>query len=535
MAESLEDRIRDHAAAFNGLLSLIPSKLYYGADATADAATTTDESALDPHNNKKKKKTKAEKKAAKKARLDPDNDANRSAKDVMDEAGRKKRKLQELEEEAAQAEEYEEVEGIEPEKPREGLKEIKERTKKAKIEASSTPATQVDATDDAIAKPAVIDESKAQKKTEKLERKKQKAEQKKTIKTSTATAAPSNKPKAEPKKANAAVSNTAQAKKDNADEWTDDETSAPQSPTFDKDASKNSATTEDSSTGSPASPFINTESEPSDKPRLIKVPKDTAEFRERFAAKMAALRAARFKDNGIEGKPVRTRHELIESRREKQIARKAHKKEQRQAAKHAEELKREKALASNSPQLLSPPGMELELNETTANLSFGRVAFGDGSQLSHDLSYSLSRDAKKGPSDPKTALLKLQNAKKRLAAMTPEKRAEIEDKEAWLTARRRAEGEKIRDDESSLKKAVKRKDRVKKRSEREWNDRLKGVEKAKADKQKKRETNLRKRVDDKLERKLERASGKKRSKSGSGGAKKKSRPGFEGSGFGKKK
>ncbi|KKF92834.1 Ribosomal RNA-processing protein 14 [Ceratocystis platani] len=530
MAESLEDRIRDHAAAFNGLLSLIPSKLYYGADATANTTAATDDAGIDPHNNKKKKKTKAEKKAAKKARLDPDNDANRSAKDVMDEAGRKKRKLQELEEEATQAEEYEEVEGIEPEKPREGLKETKERTKKVKVDGENKSAA-------TTSEPAAADETKVQKKSEKLERKKQKAEQKKATKIAKTATTPatadtaSSAPKSAPKK-----TKTSETKDD---EWTDVETSMLQSPASEsKDTSNIPApSTEESSTmtsGSSSNDVEESQPQPTtEKPRLIKVPKDTAEFRERFAAKMAALRAARFKENNMEGKPVRTRHELIESRRAKQIARKAHKKEQRQAAKRAEEVKREEALASNSPQILSPPGMELELNDTAANLSFGRVAFGDGSQLSHDLSYSLSRDSKKGPSDPKTALLKLQNAKKRLAAMTPEKRAEIEDKEAWLTARRRAEGEKIRDDELSLKKAVKRKERVKKRSEREWDDRLKGVEKAKADKQKKRETNLRKRIDDKLQRKLEKGTGKKRSKSG--GAKKKSRPGFEGSSFGKKK
>ncbi|KAL1899630.1 hypothetical protein Cpir12675_001403 [Ceratocystis pirilliformis] len=530
MSESLEDRIRDHAAAFNGLLSLIPSKLYYGADATANTTPTTDDGGIDPHNNKKKKKTKAEKKAAKKARLDPDNDANRSAKVVMDEAGRKKRKLQELEEEATQAEEYQEVEGIEPEKPREGLKEIKERIKKVKVDGENKSAV-------TTSEPAAADETKVQKKSEKLEHKKQKSEQKKATKiaktatTPTTAGTASSAPKSASKK-----TKTSETKDD---EWIDVETSMLQSPASESKDTSNIPvpSTEELSTmtsGSSSNDVEEPQPQPTtEKPRLIKVPKDTAEFRERFAAKMAALRAARFKENNMEGKPVRTRHELIESRREKQIARKAHKKEQRQVAKRAEEVKREEALASNSPQILSPPGMELELNDTAAKLSFGRVTFGDGSQLSHDLSYSLSRDSKKGPSDPKTALLKLQNAKKRLAAMTPEKRAEIEDKEAWLTARRRAEGEKIRDDELSLKKAVKRKERVKKRSEREWDDRLKGVEKAKADKQKKRETNLRKRTDDKLQRKLDKASGKKRSKLG--GAKKKSRPGFEGSSFGKKK
>ncbi|KKA28531.1 hypothetical protein TD95_004750 [Thielaviopsis punctulata] len=518
MSESLEDRIRDHTSAFNGLLSLIPSKLYYGAE-----ATTANDSADGSH--LKKKKTKAEKKAAKKARLDPDNDANRSAKDVMDEAGRKKRKLQELEEaQNADADEYEQIDGIEPEKPREGLKEIKERTKKAKI-AASTAAEDGKEAETATEKTEKTempqaDEAKTQKKTEKQERKKQKLEQKKTAK----AAGPKQQAKKQTEETEAPAK--AEAKADAGTTGGEEKPEEETPETQETENTQESQSTQDTDNEA----TLNTAEPEATKPKLIKVPKDTAAFRERFAAKMAELRAAR-KADGTDGKPVRTRQELIESRRAKQLARKAHKKELWQAAKREEELKREQALASNSPSVLSP-GMELDEAAATANFSFGRVAFEDGTQLSHDLSYSLSRENKKGPSDAKTALLKLQNNKKRLAAMAPEKRAEIEDKEAWLTARRRAEGEKIRDDEASLKKAVKRKERVKKRSEREWQDRIKGVEKAKMDKQKKREENIRKRKDGKLERKLEKAMGKKR-KSGAG--KKKARPGFEGSGFGKKK
>jgi hypothetical protein len=164
----------------------------------------------------------------------------------------------------------------------------------------------------------------------------------------------------------------------------------------------------------------------------------------------------------------------------------------------------------------------VELDEASGGFSFGRVAFGDGSQMSHDLSYVLSQGKKKGPSDAKTALLKVQNQKKRLQELEAEKRADIAEKEAWLTARRRVEGEKIRDDEAILKKTVKRKEVAKKKSEKAWTDRAKGVHQAQKERQKKREENLKQRRDDKLLGK----AGKKK-----GGAKKKKggRPGFEGS------
>jgi hypothetical protein len=194
----------------------------------------------------------------------------------------------------------------------------------------------------------------------------------------------------------------------------------------------------------------------------------------------------------------------------------------RKQAKLEEQRKREETLASNSPGIMSPA---VELDEAASNFTFGRVAFGDGAQLSRDLSHVLSQGKKKGPSDPKTALIKVQNQKKRLQELDPDKRADIAEKDVWLTARRRAEGEKIRDDEALLKRAVKRKEVAKKKSEKAWRERSDGVKMAQRDRQRKREDNLRARRDDKLLGK----AGKKKKKGGAAGAKKKGRPGFEGS------
>ena len=290
------------------------------------------------------------------------------------------------------------------------------------------------------------------------------------------------------------------------------------SPTFDAAELSHQTTNSNSASTTTSVASVPT----SNKPKQIKLPVDTTEARERLRAKLEAMRAAR-KAPGTGDRPVRSRKELMEQRRQKEAERKDRKKELRHQAKLEEEQKREEALAANSPLAMSPPA---EVDETT--LSFGRVAFNDNTQLSHDLSYVLSRDKKKGPSDPKTALLKLQNQKKRLDNMDSEKRQDVEDKEAWLTARRRAEGEKVRDDESLLKKAVKRKERQKSKSEKAWEERSQGVHKAQAAKQKKREENLQKRKDEKLGRKLK--LGKK------GGKAKGGRPGFEGSlGGGKRK
>jgi hypothetical protein len=72
-----------------------------------------------------------------------------------------------------------------------------------------------------------------------------------------------------------------------------------------------------------------------------------------------------------------------------------------------------------------------------------------------------------------------------------------------------------------LKKALKRKETAKKRSERDWKERIDTVSRMKEQRQTKREENLRKRRDEK--------GTKGKGKKPSGGGKKKARPGFEGS------
>lgn len=270
---------------------------------------------------------------------------------------------------------------------------------------------------------------------------------------------------------------------------------------------------------------------PSEKPKHAKLPSSSTDaFRARLAARIEELRKAR-KADGTDGRPAQTRQELIESRRQKQAQRKAHKKEVRRLAKEEEDRKREEALVSarTSPGgFMSPLGGDAK-DTLATNFAFGRIAFTDGAQMSHDLSYVKEdpKSKKKGPSDPKTALAKLEAQKKRVAGMGEDKRKEVLEKETWLAARRRAEGEKVRDDEAMLKKAVKRKDQAKKKSEREWAARKEGVEKAMQERQKKREDNLRKRREEKI---LGKAGKKKKGVATKGG--RKSRPGFEGVGLG---
>ncbi|KAL0939519.1 surfeit locus protein 6 [Colletotrichum truncatum] len=575
---SLQDRLREHSKAFDGLLSLIPAKMYYGEDNSDQW--------------KKKKQTKAEAKAAKTAKLDPDSELNRNAKEVMDERARNKRKLQDMQEEEDK-EDDEPVPGVERELPGQGL-----RHKDNKKQKTAEPIDTIDDANPAeMSQTQLMRLAKKEAKTQKRQEKKVKKAEKKAAKTEAAAAAAAAndeateatesttkpeqgtpkatakstvaKKQAGPKKKQQQQEQKKKAEAASNDHDRDEEyetvdedevfeaeeddqpvkikdlraldisglnqdkaaesvssDSTPQSPTFDTAAANAGAgSNEAASTTTSTSSTV----PPSEKPKHIKLPADTSALRARLAARIEALRAAR-KADGPDGKPIRTRQELIEARRAKQAQRKEHKKELRRQFRIEEDAKREEALASNSPSVMSPR-IDLDRDDEPANFAFGRIAFEDGTKLSHDLSHALSSHKKKGPSDPKTALMKVQNQKKRLAALDKEKQADIAEKEQWLIARRRAEGERIRDDEQALKKAVKRKDQMKKKSEKAWKERSEGVAKAIREKQKKRDDNIRKRKDDKLAHKLGRKSGKK-----VGGGAKKARPGFEGSfGGGKKK
>ncbi|TGJ85511.1 hypothetical protein E0Z10_g3249 [Xylaria hypoxylon] len=526
---SLKERLLNSQKAFDGLLSLIPAKMYYGDNATDQW--------------QRKKQTKAQAAEARRNKLDPDSALNRSAKEVMDEQARKKRKHDQLQD--GDDDDWSEVEGVEAEKPRQGMKKkaAKETKKKQKQEAEEAELNE---------KERHKEEKKAARKERKAERKLLREEEAEFLRRNVKGVNKIKLGKREDRP-NGQVSQSDPTNKSvesigedatDADEHmgTDDvntsdlpadtdeahdsqsimsPTDTPQSPVFDVNG-----TPADYTGQAPSITTSVSSTDPaSEKPKQIKIPADSAALRARLAARIQALRDARKADK--DGKPIRTREELLESRRQKQAERKAHKKELRRQARLEEERKREEALASarGSPGGILSPSIDLEEQH---NFAFGRVGFGDGSQLSHDLTHVLNKTAKKGPSDPKTALLKFENQKKRLEAMDEEKRKDVEEKEVWLTARRRAEGEKIKDDEKMLKKAVKRKETTKKKSSKEWAVRKEGVAKGIKDRQKKREDNIRQRRDEKILGKAGRKKGGKKSSS-------KGRAGFEGSFMGKKR
>ncbi|KAJ5328199.1 60S ribosome biogenesis protein Rrp14 [Penicillium brevicompactum] len=521
--DDIEERLRSHAQAFDGLLSLIPAKLYYGEEDTSDQW-------------QRKKQTKEQAREAKRAKLDPE--ATKTAKDVMDENARKrKREDGTLESDGSDGE-------MGTETPKEGLNRGTANSKKQK------PVEKSDKADPA--KAAAAEERRKQKEEKKVQKKANQKEKKKAKDASRKEKAQEKKSSTTPtegteKSAPKPNGTTAKDAEESADEDDDEDdgvveegfsiefnpeqenpstASSTDSPEFDASNPQSGS----SSTSSIVPPTASTEAKSSEPKPLKHTPE---ELKQRLQKRLDELRAKRHAD-GLNGKPARNRQELIEARRQKAEQRKTHKKELRQKAKEEEQLKTDEAMArrfspGGSGSLLASPRSPAEsVSSNSNNFSFGRVMFTDGQQT--DITGEV-RDKPKthGARDPASQLKAAEAKQARLAEMDPSKRADIEDKDVWLNAKKRAHGERVRDDTSLLKKALKRKETAKKKSEREWKDRLDTVVRSKEQRQSKRDENLRKRRDDKGTK-----GGKKKSSSG---GKKKARPGFEGSfkGGGKKK
>ena len=248
---------------------------------------------------------------------------------------------------------------------------------------------------------------------------------------------------------------------------------------------------------------------------------DSEKLQARLKARIEELRQKR-KADGPDGQPARSRQDLLEARRKKSEARKQHKKELRAQAKADEERKNQERLqGSGSPlsaDIFSPRSPMPQDN----NFSFGRVAFEDGVTADAGLSGLRDPKKKKGPQDPKGALEVAKKRDERLKGFDETKRKDIEEKDTWLHAKKKAQGERVRDDTSLLKKALKRKEKGKEKGAREWKEREEGVKKGQHLRQKKREENLAKRKEEK--------GGKGKKAKPKPKAKAKGRPGFEGKG-----
>lgn len=494
------------------------------------------------------------------AKLDPD--SAKSAKDVMDENARKRKReeAQDNDDGRDQGDSHSQSSGdgdhdLGSELPKEGLKRGNTKTKKQKQKegAGKETAATTDDKAEAEARRKLKAEKKAEKKAAQRERKKAKDAMKSGKKTEiTGQAEQPTKSTNEKSRANTSLSQTNDEDKNVeqnelsvADELnlyienpTPEEAPSITSSSSSSNAESSTFQMSNNNSGASSTSSIVPPSEALQTKPTLKALKTTPdELRQRLQKRLDELRAARRAD-GLNGKPARTRQELIEARRRKAEERKQHKKELRRKAKEEEELKKDAEMQrrfspGGSGSLLASPRSPAESftsisngnnNNNNNNFAFGRIAFPDGQHTDPTLSRLLDDKSKQGPRDPAAALKVAEAKKTRLSAMDENKRAEIQEKDMWLHAKKRAHGERVRDDTSLLKKALKRKESAKKKSEREWKERLEGVAKGKEMRQQRREENIRKRKEDRGN-----SGGKKPSGGNNHKGKSKARPGFEGS------
>ncbi|WEJ94536.1 hypothetical protein PSN45_002025 [Yamadazyma tenuis] len=245
-------------------------------------------------------------------------------------------------------------------------------------------------------------------------------------------------------------------------------------------------------------------------------------LREKLASKIVNLRERRKAPGTKTGGQLKSREQILEERKKKAELKKS--------------LKRKHEEVEESSESENESEYEPEDNQVV----FGNITFNDGTRVTSDLNkIRATADKKKGkgPSnnDIKAHLQKLERKKSKLASLTPEQQAKELEKEKWQRVMSQAEGVKVKDDEKLLKKALKRKEKQKLKSEIEWQERKRFVKDTIAAKIKKRDENLRLRRENRGKKSKQQVRLKKftgiANKTGgknAGNAKKK-RAGFEGS------
>ncbi|KZP06056.1 hypothetical protein FIBSPDRAFT_805242, partial [Athelia psychrophila] len=253
-------------------------------------------------------------------------------------------------------------------------------------------------------------------------------------------------------------------------------------------------------------------------------------LREKLHARMASLRRGGQPEAG-------DRDELLEERRRQRAAmREKRRKETKEKIKREEEAKGKKGKGKDKTdsraqghqtktQLLVPDEPSTSRpshGPNHTNITYSSLAGASSTSAKRVQSLKIS-------SNPSQALDQLTARKEKLAALPEDKRKSIEEREKWAKAEARMEGVKVFDDEGRLKKAVKRMDKEKKKSKKDWDDRKEQITKSMAAKQKKRTDNIATRND----RASDKRKGVGKNKVAAKAAK--ARPGFEGKSYGKGK
>ncbi|KAF9306790.1 surfeit locus protein [Mortierella antarctica] len=255
----------------------------------------------------------------------------------------------------------------------------------------------------------------------------------------------------------------------------------------------------------------------------VQPPQSILELRAKLEERLAKFRGRRgaAEANNAANKPT-SRQAILEARLKRKKDKKA-----------SQKLAKEKRAAGGSEGLLVKEASE------SSSMNGGRPSASSindkGEVRFSKFEFAGLQKKKKGPTDAKGQLSMVEAHKEKLAALQvadPEKANALKEKDTWKKALQLAQGEKVKDDVKLLKKTIKREETFKKKSSKEWGERKSTVAKGKDQKQKKREENLKARIDAAKNKgkkdKGDKKGGKPGAKGGKKGGKPKARAGFEG-------
>jgi hypothetical protein len=216
---------------------------------------------------------------------------------------------------------------------------------------------------------------------------------------------------------------------------------------------------------------------PQDDDEFIPMPSaegGAASLRQKLHDKIANFRNRHSYSRGEPG----SKDELLEERRQQRaLLRERRRKETRERVRREAEARKKPAKEKNEK---GPPQVKGNVAKTQllvpesgphsklANVAFSTITDPSSSRGASSNVASSKYKSLKASSDPKQALAQLQAKKAKLESLPDEKKKEIAERERWAKAEARMEGVKVRDDEGRLKKAVKRKEKEKQKTKKDW-------------------------------------------------------------------
>lgn len=435
MSDSLKNRLESHSNSFDGLLSLIPAKFYY-----EDEAQSQWKKRSLPASEKK-----AEHERLKKAKFDPEQGASaldeirrrQSSTDLANEEARRDSSVGIDETIAANSDSEEDVIIYDDNgnainaQPQESVRDIL-RAKREGAGSSTNPA------DSKASEPANV---KQNKKT-KLKQQKKSVSGSDSVQPGTqieSEDSKDSKDSKEPKEPKEPKESTESEKPENSEEIAEED----------------------------------------DAERQARI----EELRKKVSERIAELKRQRkAPGSGVEGAP-KNREMLLAARKRRLEMKKAKKRAENAEAK---ETTATEVDADEETESVEPNEIKADLDD----VMFGKVEFTDGSVLSKDLT-SIEQQRKVKKRNAFDQLRVLEKRKEKIADLDKDKQDEIAENSKWSRAILQSEGAKIRDDEKMLRRTIKQNTNRKRRSEKEWRERIENVKTGISSREAKRNANIR--------------------------------------------